>query len=221
MRIDTAWLRKALRASVPFHIKDISGVTSLYLDRFLISFFLGLELTGVYTFFWSVANAAHSLVVHSVVQARIAQLVEAARIGKGTAFRVLERRIQIEFAGWVTVMAAGALIIIPLLLPYVGRPLLQNYLPVLWIVLAATILRMGADSYSFALLALGRDRAILVIAVLGALGSALANSLMVPVFGIYGAAITYLTTSTALLAARYTYSREVTGGLRAAPGAIG
>jgi O-antigen/teichoic acid export membrane protein len=214
MRIDTDWLRGSLRASVPFYIKDISGVTSLYLDRFLISFFLGLELTGVYTLFWSVANTTHSLVVNSIVQARIAQLIEAARIVKGAAFRTLERRMQIEVAGWVVVLCGGALIVVPLLLPFLGRPLLQDYLPVFWIALAGTILRMGADGYSFALLALHRDRAILVIAVLGAIGSALANSLVVPVFGIYGAATTYVLTSAGLLAARYIHSRDAEDGLR-------
>jgi O-antigen/teichoic acid export membrane protein len=217
MRLDLKWLVTSLRASVPFHIKDISSVTSLYLDRFLISFFLGLELTGVYTFFWSVANVAHSLVVYSIVQARMAQLVTAARMVQAAAFRTLERRTQIEVAGWVAMLAAGALVIMPILLPFLDRPLLANYLPVFWIMLLATVLRVGADGYSFALLALHRDRAILVIAVAGAIGSALANILMVRPFGIYGATLAYVLTSAGLLMARYACSRAPGDALRARP----
>lgn len=221
MRLDLTWLLASLRASVPFHIKDISGVTSLYLDRFLISFFLGLELTGVYTFFWSVANVAHSLVVYSIVQARIAQLVAAARMVEAAAFRTLERRTQIEVAGWVTLLAGGALVAMPILLPFLDRPLLQNYLPVFWIMLVATVLRVGADGYSFALLALHRDRAILVIAVAGAIGSALANILLVRPFGIYGATLAYVLTSAGLLVARYACSRAPGEALRTRPEAVG
>ncbi len=217
MRLDLKWLLASLRASVPFHIKDISGVTSLYLDRFLISFFLGLELTGVYTFFWSVANVAHSLVVYSIVRARIAQLVTAARMVEAAAFRTLERRTQIEVAGWILLLAGGALVMVPALLPFLDRPLLQDYLPAFWIMLVATVLRVGADGYSFALLALHRDRAILVIAVAGALGSALANILLVRPFGIYGATIAYLLTSAGLLVARYICSRAPGEALRARP----
>lgn len=217
MRLDPKWLLASLRASVPFHIKDISGVTSLYLDRFLISFFLGLELTGVYTFFWSVGNVAHSLVVYSVVRARIAQLVTAARMVEVTIFRTLERRTQIEVAGWIVLLAGGALVVIPALLPFLDRPLLQAYLPAFWIILTATILRVGADGYSFALLALHRDRAILTIAVAGAVGSALANILLVRPFGIYGAAFAYLLTSSGLLVARYVCSRAPGEALRARP----
>ena len=36
---------------------------SMFLDRFLISLFLGLEMTGVYTLFWSIVNVVHSLAV--------------------------------------------------------------------------------------------------------------------------------------------------------------
>jgi len=220
MRLDGRWLIESLRASVSFHVKDISGVTSLYLDRFLISFFLGLELTGVYTFFWSVANVAHSLVVYGIVQARIAQLVEAARVVEASAFKTLERRTQIEVTGWVAVLAAGALVAMPILLPYLDRPLLRDYLPVFWIMMVATVLRVGADGYSFALLALQQDRAILVIAVAGAVGSALANVLLVPPFGIYGAALGYVLTSVGLLIARYACSRSAGDGLRAQPGPV-
>lgn len=221
MRLDLKWLHASLRASVPFHIKDISGVTSLYLDRFLISFFLGLELTGVYTFFWSVANVAHSLVVYSIVQARIAQLVTAARMVEAAAFRTLERRTQIEVAGWVALLAGGALVAMPILLPFLDRPLLQDYLPVFWIMLVATVLRVGADGYSFALLALHRDRAILIIAVAGAIGSALANILLVRPFGIYGATLAYVLTSAGLLVARYACSRAPGEALRARPETVG
>ena len=221
MRLNGRWLMQSLRASVPFHVKDISGVTSLYLDRFLISFFLGLELTGVYTFFWSVANVAHSLVVYGIVQARIAQLVEAARMIEAAAFKNLERRTQIEVTGWVAVLATGALVAMPILLPVLDRPLLQDYLPVFWIMLVATVMRVGADGYSFALLALHQDRAILVIAVAGAIGSALANVLLVPPLGIYGAALGYVLTSVGLLIARYACSRSAGDGLRARPEAVG
>lgn len=221
MRLDLTWLRASLRVSVPFHIKDISSVTSLYLDRFLISFFLGLELTGVYTFFWSVANVAHSLVVYSIVRVRIAQLVTAARMVEEATFRTLERRTQIEVLGWVVLLAGAVLVAMPVLLPFLGRPLLQDYLPVLWVMLVATVLRVGADGYSFALLALHRDRAILVIAVAGAVGSALANILLVRPFGIYGATLAYALTSAGLLAARYAFSRAPGEALRARPETVG
>src|SRR5690606_30131302 len=55
------WLRNCIRPSVPFYLNNVNAVGRLYVDRFLVVGFLGLELTGVYTFFWSVANTMHIL----------------------------------------------------------------------------------------------------------------------------------------------------------------
>ena len=40
-----------------------------------------------------------------------------------------------------------------------GQPLVEANLPIFWIVLGATLLRVAADGYGFVLLALNRDRA--------------------------------------------------------------
>jgi O-antigen/teichoic acid export membrane protein len=55
----------------------------------------------------------------------------------------------------------------PLILPFLHQPLMEDYLPIFWMILLATMLRVAADAYGFILLALHRDRAIAVIAAGG------------------------------------------------------
>ena len=202
------WLIDCIRNSMPFYLKDISGVGSLYLDRFLVSFFLGLELTGVYTFFWSFANVVHSLVFYGTMQPRIPHLIAAARERDPAVFHILERRIQIETAGWSLLLVTCAITAMPFILPFLGRPLLQDNLFIFWIMMTATLLRIGGDCYGYVLLALHCDRAIAVISLLGAAGSALFNATLVPIIGLLGAALTYFVTSTALLISRYAVSQS-------------
>jgi O-antigen/teichoic acid export membrane protein len=201
------WLADCIRSSTPFYLKDISNVGSLYLDRFVVSLLLGLELTGVYTFFWSFANVVNSLVIYGTVQPSIPHLVVAARDPDPAVLRRLERRVQIETGSWAALLAFGAVVAMPFVLPYLGRPLLQNYVFVFWIMMAATLLRVGADCYSYVLLALHRDRAIAVISMIGALGSAALNATLIPLVGLVGAGLSYLVTASALLIARYVVSR--------------
>ena len=196
------WPIKAIRASAPFYVKDITGVAGVFLDRFLVSLFLGLEMTGVYTFFWAVANVASSL-IGVVLQTHIVALMQAGE----DRFAGVLRRLQIDVLGWSAVLAVGAVAAMPLLLPFLGRPLLQDYLPVFWIIMLATLLRIGADSYGFVLLALHRDRAIAVISIAGAIASAGLNLVLVPLLGLYGAALAYVLTSAGLLVARVCVSR--------------
>ena len=192
----------SIRPSLPFYLKDVSLVGSLYIDRFLIATFLGLELAGVYTFFWSVANVIHTLVLYGMLHNHLGQMVSTAREKNSTALRRLERRLQIETVVWSLLLALAAAVATWLLLPLIGRPLLQDYFWVFGVILLATLLRIAADGYGYMLLALHRDRAIAVISASGVVLSAVLNALLIPLAGLAGAACAYVITAATLLAAR-------------------
>lgn len=202
------WIISGVRASVPFYVKDLTGAASLYLDRFVLSLFLGLELTGVYTLFWSVANVLHNLTLFGVVQPKLPQLIARAQDTDPTAFRALERRTQIDAMIWIAVLAVAASVALLILLPLLDRPLLRVNLGVFWIVLIATALRAAADGYSFMLLALHRDHAIAVISVAGAIASVVLNIVLIPIMGLAGAALAYALTAGGMLAVRHGVTRS-------------
>jgi len=114
-------------------------------------------------------------------------------------------------------LTLGAAIATPLMLPFLDQPLVQDYLPIFWVILFATLLRVAADAYGFALLALHRDRAIATIAVAGALASAGLNLVLTPLIGLWGAAIAFAITSGGLFAARYFFSRPRTFSISERP----
>ena len=195
-------LLRQLRGSWVLYVRDLSNMVSIFSDRFIISTLLGLELTGVYTLFWSIANVIYSVVVVGLLLTQVAPLVEAAK--KGLAqFNAVKRRIQVELACWVALLAGGAAIVTPVLLPYLNRPLLQDNIAVFWIVLFAMIMRIAADGYGFALLALQRDRAIAIVAVVSAVTSAAATAVLTASLGLLGAALAFALTGTAIFVVRY------------------
>lgn len=196
MRWEWRWLLQAIPLSVPFFLKDIGSVTLLYLDRFLISAFLGLELTGVYTFFWSIANVIESL-VSGLIQTHLPDLVGARQ--DPALVSKYESRLYLENAIWALLLAAGACVVVPLLLPYLDNPLLEEYLPLFWLIVFGALLHLAADAMGFLLFAARHDRAFTMIVLFGAPVSAAANLTLVPLAGIYGAAFAYIVTGTAIL----------------------
>jgi O-antigen/teichoic acid export membrane protein len=196
-----------LAGSRALYVKDVSSTLSIFFDRFIISIFLGLELTGVYTFFWSITNVVHSLALVGMLLSQLASLLAAGRKADKTEFHAIERGLQIEIGGWTLFLSLGVAVATPLLLPYLGRPLLEDYLFVFWMILFATILRVAADGYGYALLALNRDSEIAMIAFVGALASAALNAILTPLFGLWGAATAYVITAAGLLAIRYYLTR--------------
>jgi O-antigen/teichoic acid export membrane protein len=195
-------LLQQLRGSWVLYVRDLSNQVSIFSDRFIISSMLGLELTGVYTLFWSIANVIYSVVVVGLLLTQIAPLVEAAKRGYAQ-FSAVKRRLQIELGCWMLLLAGGAAIVTPLLLPFLNRPLLQANLAVFWIVLFAMIMRIAADGYGFALLALQRDRAIAVVAALSAVVSAATTAVMTSLMGLWGAAVAFALSASAIFIVRY------------------
>lgn len=208
VRLRRRLLREGPRGGLPFYLAEIGAVGNLYLDRFLISLFLGLELTGVYTFFWSIANVVHTLSVYGVIQPQMPRLVGAADTRDRAVFAGFRKRMLIESWSWAAALALAAAIAIPPLLPYLGRPLLGEHLVVFGLVMLAALLRIGADSYGFVLYSLRREYWIAITSLAAVALAAALNLMLVPLFGLNGASVAYIAVSAALLASRIIVSRD-------------
>src|SRR6201999_1242712 len=147
VRLDRRLITQGIPQSIPFYLKDMSIAANLYLDRFLVSLLLGLELTGVYTFFWSMANVIHNLSLSAIFLPYLSQLVRSARDSM-SEFRELLCRVELRTAGFAATLAVGLVVVLPFIIPYLGRPLLSAYMSVFVIVVIATLLRVGVDSYN-------------------------------------------------------------------------
>lgn len=198
----------SIRPSLPLYLKDISLVGTLHIDRFLVTAFLGLELTGVYTFFWSVTNVTHTLILYGMLHNHLGQLVAAARNEDASVLSRLERRLQIETVIWSLLLAVAAAAATYLLLPFIERPLLQEYFWVFGVIMLAALVRIAADGYGYMLLALHRDRAIAAIGMSGIVLSAILNAVLIPLMGLLGAAAAYVLTALTLFAARFHVRRR-------------
>jgi O-antigen/teichoic acid export membrane protein len=207
VRPDWRLVTQGIPQSAPFYLKDISIAANLYLDRFLVSLFLGLELTGVYTFFWSMANVIHNLAVSAIFLPYMSKLVRSAKESM-TEFRSLLHGVEWRTAGFAIALALVLIAALPFIIPYIDRPLLSAYVPVFAIVVTATVLRVGVDSYNYVLLALHHDRAIAIMSMIAVPLSAVLYALLMVPYGLYGAAVAYLLTCLLLLAPRLILSRR-------------
>jgi O-antigen/teichoic acid export membrane protein len=180
----------------------------LYLDRYLISLFVSLELTGAYTFFWSFANVVHALAIYGVLTPQISRLVAAGSHESEEAFLDAERRVMIETASWALLLSAILCASVPWTLAFIGRPLLTANLSIFWIVIIATLMRVGADAYGYALYALRCDKTIAWTSMAATASSACLNFLLIPYLGIKGAACAFLLTATMQFGARLLLTRR-------------
>ncbi len=204
------WLRDALPRSWALYLSALGAVGSLYTDRFIISFFAGLELTGVYVFFWSAANVVHSISVYGTFHPRVPTLVAAAQEGDFKTFRKRLIHCQAETMAWAILLSTMLWVAVDLFTKFADKPQLSAHSELFIWIIVAMLLRILADSYHFVLYALHRDRMIVAVNLAGAATSAILNALLVSSLAIVGAVTASLVTGSALLVSRVILSR--TGG---------
>ncbi len=181
-------LVRDFRASRILYVNDIANAVAQYTDRYLVGLFMGLEFTGVYVVFWSIGNALSNLVDTGVVQISGPKLIGAHARQDGT-FWTVYRQLLVETVGLSVMIAVAAGVLVHFAIPYLQRPLLADWLPVLWLILLGFVLRMVYEVQGSVFYSRRRDRLILFSGLLVIALSVGANIVLIPLFALYGAAI--------------------------------
>jgi O-antigen/teichoic acid export membrane protein len=186
--IDWKLMGKGLRTAAPFVVISGASIGLLFLDRFVINAYRGLEQVGIYTFFANITMALHTLVNTGVTLIRMPRLVSAFQRGDRAGFRgELLTMVKITVGGTIGLAALLGLAIFPVL-HFVGKaPYVQN-VDVFFILLAAACLRCVADLPVAALYAKEQDYRMLGVFLASFAVSLVGNVLLVPVASIRGAA---------------------------------
>jgi len=196
-----AWIVNTIRNSILIYISDLSFVASLYIDRYLVTLFLGLELAGVYFLYWSVANAASNLVSMTVLQLQRPRLIKAHYTGEQQHRDLCGSFLRTT--GWITIslsMITG--LAFHLLLPLFKQPFVSEHLAAFWLIMAGLAMRSMADAGAMALFTAHRDRIMTLTNVIAVIGLSAAEMMLLPVLGLYGAGSAILVTFSAVTAWR-------------------
>lgn len=185
---DWVWVRRGLLIALPFLVSTVATTGMSTVDRYALDYALGKSAVGVFTFFMFARSAIQGLTevgVRLVLQPRI---VIAQQTGAHDQYaRLMMTLFAGTLAGALVLSLLAAVAIEPALL-LIGRPEYRAELPAFWMVLALTVVATVADVPHAGLYARHLDRAILICGVVGLLAAVVANLLLVPPFGIIGAA---------------------------------
>ena len=196
-RPDWSTIREGLWTARPFMLTAAGALVISYADRFVIDIFVGRDALGIYTFYSTILIGLLSLggsVSHQFLPKVIAGY--AAGID---AYRAALR----TFLWSMLALASGTVIICGFamgpMLSVLGLSTYASAIGVFYAMLPGIFLRMLADVPSYALYAARSDNYLLICNLGSAVVSTLLNVLLIPVYGIYGAAVTSGIASAVLL----------------------
>ncbi len=203
------WFRTEFRESRLMYANGFLTTISQYINTFLVSFFLGLELTGVFVFFMQVISAMSNLIQTGVIQFARPKMVRAYRERTPALFRFHDRCL-LHTGLTATAMAAVAIPAMYVLTFYiVDKPLAIEWFPVFFFLLGGFVVTQITHAIDLIFYSVHRDDITIRLTLLGSLVSFPAKIVFIALFGLWGAAVVECTVPPALLTINIRYALKV------------
>lgn len=187
-----SWLIKAFSSARYYFAVALLTQVQFYSDRFVVQFFLGESAVGILSFYQSFANTMVTFVQTGVVAVMLPRLILAADQGDVATERRIRRSmlgLSLALAGTI---AVGLAIGMPFLLSEMGKGAYRSGLPIFHVLLTANIAIVAGVVVHLSLYARRRDAQLMKVSLVVAPLGLLANLLVVPLFGIAGAAWVFM-----------------------------
>ena len=201
-RIDKVWTFSTIRKGWLVYLSDLGFLGTLYLDRYVVNHFLGLSLTGIFTLYWSVANAVHALVNTGDIQLVYPALVAAYNGGNQEEMRRLVRQTLFRVGALSVALSVVAGVCFPFVLGLIGKEDIAAYAPVFWVMLAGVCVRLVAEMFNIDLACRHLDRPWAVINMVSVFLSFGVSIFCIKTWGLMGAGVAAIVTYSVLILAR-------------------
>lgn len=201
-RLEYSWIRERAKQTWFIYLSDLGMVGSMYVDRYVVSFLLGLKQVGLYTFYWSLANALQTLVGTAVAQLALPSLYKAYRTGAVAGWSEEMRRQIGKVAGFAGVLATLVYAASEVIFRFMSMAEVAEHRGVFLMLLLATVIRCTSDLFNIGLMSAHKDRHYGYINMGGVILSVLVTYVAITAFGFVGTGIGAITTAVILASVR-------------------
>jgi O-antigen/teichoic acid export membrane protein len=186
--VDWGWVRRGLLVATPFFVSAISYRVIELADRYIIHFLLTDEAVAVYSFYGTLANMLPAVIGAGVTSVLVPRIIEAHQLGRAAEYH---RHYRAMNAATFAILVVSLPLVfggIVALQRYLNRPEYARELPTAAALLLSTAVSVVAQLPGVALYARRDDMALLKAVLVGAVVNTALNIVLIPRFGIGGAA---------------------------------
>ncbi|TNJ47049.1 oligosaccharide flippase family protein [Tamlana fucoidanivorans] len=186
--LDYNWIFEGIKVSFVFFIATFFLKLIEYSNRFIVNYYLGEELTGIFTFFSSIAILITLYINTIVISFELPELIKS--VNKpiiNDLFFKFKKSLRLQIIVSVVIILA---IIKPILM-WQNKAGFQYYLPILFFLLFGSALMNYSLIYHFKLYIRHKDKSIAKILINAGVVSLLVCFLLTKYFGLYGASIAF------------------------------
>tara|TARA_R110002049_G_scaffold291474_3_gene475433 strand:+ start:8992 stop:10140 length:1149 start_codon:yes stop_codon:yes gene_type:complete len=189
--VDKGWIKEGLIVAFPFFIGTILYKMMEFSGRYFLNFYFTSAEVGVYTFFSSIANVMFVFVQTIVIIELYPSLIESKNKSYAVFLNNL-RTFEKQTIKFSTIGIVLSLLGIYPLLAFLNKTILFDSIFSYILLLISTAIFSLSFIPHYALYSYNHDWKILQATLIGALFNVAFNFLLIPTFGVMGAAISQL-----------------------------
>ncbi|WP_299095717.1 hypothetical protein [uncultured Winogradskyella sp.] len=203
--INKYYLLKGLRISLLFFLGTLSLKSIEYLNRYVVDFFLGKELTGIFSFFSNIALIMSVYINTIVVSFELPSLIEKS---EDENINNYFNRFKTSFFKQLLFICLVLIVVIYPILYWQNIDLYKDYIYVYFILIVASAILNYSLVYHFYLYIKKKDKLILSLTAKSGVVNLVFTLILTYVFGLLGTSIAFLITAICLYYLRKTSSQK-------------
>ena len=187
---DWKWIGAGFKTSSVFFVGSLSFLVIQFSDRFMIDYFYGKKLVGVYTAYAQFTNAIDVFTFSAITMVAYPKLVKT--FTNPLKYNVIKRRFSKELIflslALILIVSIGA----PFIFKFLDKKMIEDEINTFYILLGGVFLLITSNIFHYDLYVKKKDSIILCVAIIGMVVNVGLNLILIPKYNIFGAAIATL-----------------------------
>lgn len=204
--ISFIWLKKGFKVCYLFFLATISLKSIEYANRFIVNYFLGNELAGIFTFYSNISILITVYINTMVISFDLPELIEFSKTNK---IKSLLQKFKKSLLLQTVISSIFLLFIIKPLLIWQDKIKFENYLPLIFFMIVAVGLMNYSLYYHFKLYIFHKDKALLKVMIISGVLSLVLTVIATYLFGLYGSAVAFVFSGIIMFYMRYSEANKI------------
>ncbi|MCG6184560.1 oligosaccharide flippase family protein [Anoxybacillus sp. LAT_38] len=202
-----------IKKSIPFFFSTISYVISINIDKFILKFFYGSNIVGIYSFYFSIINAIYSFIFAGSISVFLPHIIKYYNEKSYFQFESTLRKMNFNSIFILVITSLFSLLLLDWIIYLVKKEIFNDYKFILLILLTGLIFNITSQVYHYRLYVGNYDKYLMRASFFSLAIIILSNIISVPFLSIYGSAFSYLLGMLSLLLMKIAYYKKISGEL--------
>jgi O-antigen/teichoic acid export membrane protein len=204
--LNSNWVKKGLRISSVFFLATISLKSMEYANRFIVDYFMGEELAGIFLFYSNISILITVYINTIVISFELPELIKSVNL---SSINKLLKKFKKSLLIHTLISSLFIFLIIKPLLMWQNKVEFEIFFPLIYFLIIGVGLMNYSLFYHFKLYIYHKDKALLKSMVFSALLSLLLTISLTFFYGIYGTATAFVISSIILFYMRYNEAKKM------------